>query len=236
MKSSFSDLLIAALDGKWDPDCAQCLFALQHAGCPAVMRTYKAGEAIYHATAKVSSIFILIQGCCHVISTSSDGQYSTIYVNSTPTIFGLTELLNGRAQYTASVIANTSCKMLLLPNNSLLDLVGDDPRALLYLLRSLASSLDYGLHLNARRLLFTRKQQLILYLHEYVSTRSIPCRLTMSRPKLAALLGINLRTLYRYTDELIAQGALSVQNGKLTVHAEHAEMLKSLADQIYAIL
>ena len=126
--------------------------------------------------------------------------------------------------------------MLLLPNNSLLDLVGDDPRALLYLLRSLASSLDYGLHLNARRLLFTRKQQLILYLHEYVSTRSIPCRLTMSRPKLAALLGINLRTLYRYTDELIAQGALSVQNGKLTVHAEHAEMLKSLADQIYAIL
>ena len=28
----------------------------------------------------------------------------------------------------------------------------------------------------------------------------------------------------------------SVQNGKLTVHAEHAEMLKSLADQIYAIL
>lgn len=127
MKSSFSDLLIAALDGKWDPDCAQCLFALQQAGCPAVMRTYKAGEAIYHATAKVSSIFILIQGCCHVISTSSDGQYSTIYVNSTPTIFGLTELLNGRAQYTASVIANTSCKMLLLPNNSLLDLVGDDP-------------------------------------------------------------------------------------------------------------
>ena len=46
------------------------------------------------------------------------------------------------------------------------------------------------------------------------------------------MLGINLRTLYRYTDKLVAAGALSLERGKLCITQENHIQLEKLYQQI----
>ncbi len=234
MDQAIPDLVISMLNGEWDPHDRQHLKKLQQPSHPIKLRRYHAGKSIYFVDSDSKYIYILLSGICHVISTSAEGRYSTIYVNTPPIVFGLTEALNDRRQYTASIIAASDCQLVEIPSDIFLNSIRNHPAVLFRLLQSQAATMEYSLNSIAQRLLFSKKEQLILYLYDSAVMSELPHSIPLSRPKLSALLGINLRTLYRYTDSLIALRALSTRDGKLCILCENWEVLQQLASKIYA--
>ena len=93
---------------------------------------------------------------------------------------------------------------------------------------SLAQQLYFNLETNSRKVLVSKEESLVVYLYQH-SRGALPLRLRTTRPALAGMLGINLRTLYRYTDKLVAAGALSLERGKLCITQEnHIQARKTL--------
>ena len=80
-------------------------------------------------------------------------------------------------------------------------------------------------------MLVSKEESLVVYLYQH-SRGALPLRLRTTRPALAGMLGINLRTLYRYTDKLVAAGALSLERGKLCITQENHIQLEKLYQQI----
>ena len=80
-------------------------------------------------------------------------------------------------------------------------------------------------------MLVSKEESLVVYLYQHIRG-ALPLRLRTTRPALAGMLGINLRTLYRYTDKLVAAGALSLDRGKLCITQENHIQLEKLYQQI----
>lgn len=237
MEHSFTALIQAVFTHPWDEQSRQLLRQAQKEN-PCIQEIHRnVGESIYLAGSPVTHVYLLTRGVCHVVSVSCNGYYSTLYVNSAPTQYGLLEKLADKSAYSATLLsASGDCGLLMIPADTFVELLEQNPSAMIYILRSQAIDMDYNLDNNLRRAMLSPKERLILFLYESASTSLLPFTFRLSRTDLSTLLAINLRTLYRYTDALVAEGALSLRRGKLCVTEENLVRLRELSAVIYEIL
>lgn len=236
MRQYISELVVELFMSDWNKKCESLLKKILEA-YPSVrdIKCHK-GEIVYRADNSVIDVFLLIEGYCHIISTSSFGVNTTLFINKAPIEFGLLEALIGREEYSASLIAaSESCRVIKIPKDLFLASIKESTPALLVLIKSQAQAMEYNLNMNLRRNILSRKEQLILYLYENAVLNEIPYKFAIDRLNLSNILGINLRTLFRYTDTLVSAGALSKAKGKLVVTAKNLEVLSRIANDIYDI-
>lgn len=237
MEQNFAELIHAVFTRPWDERSQMLLRQVQKENnCIQEIQRGR-GESIYLAGSPVTHIYLLTKGICHVVSVSCNGQYSTLYVNEAPTQYGLLEALADKPAYSATILsASVDCRLLMIPADTFVELLEQNPSAMIHILRSQAVDMDYNLDNNLRRAMLSPKERLILFLYESSSTSPLPFTFRISRADLATLLAINLRTLYRYTDALVAEGALSLWRGKLCITEENLARLHELSSDIYEIL
>ncbi len=237
MDQSFAQLIQAVFTRPWD-EHSQMLLRQAQKENTCIQEIHRGlGKSIYLAGSPVTHIYLLTKGICHVVGVSCSGQYSTLYVNDAPTQYGLLETLAGKPTYSATVLsASVDCRLLMIGADAFVEMLEQNPSAMIHILRSQAIDMDYNLDNNLRRAMLSPKERLILFLYESSSTGPLPFTFQISRADLATLLAINLRTLYRYTDALVAEGALSLWRGKLCITEENLSRLHALSSGIYDIL
>ena len=236
MDQSFAQLIQAVFTRPWD-EHSQMLLRQAQKENTCIQEIHRLGKSIYLAGSPVTHIYLLTKGICHVVGVSCSGQYSTLYVNDAPTQYGLLETLAGKPTYSATVLsASVDCRLLMIGADAFVEMLEQNPSAMIHILRSQAIDMDYNLDNNLRRAMLSPKERLILFLYESSSTGPLPFTFQISRADLATLLAINLRTLYRYTDALVAEGALSLWRGKLCITEENLSRLHALSSGIYDIL
>ena len=175
-------------------------------------RRVKRGERILHAGFPIRSVRIMLSGRCHVLTISRDGRSFIAYVNEGFQIYGLTELLCGARRFCA-----------LLENSGGFSGV---------VLRYLASLVERAMQTSVRRRFAGGYEAVLLYLHERVRQETPPVSVRINRRVLSELLGLNLRTLYRYFDRLEAEGYAVREHGRLALDGRALGKLEAAAGEI----
>ena len=189
------------------------------------------GRLFYEVGDEIRTVHILIHGISNVIVHSFDGTTFTLYENDGFTMCGLSETFSGDMRFGATIRAKTDCCVLEIAVAPFLAAVQHDVVLANIVIGSLAQQLYFNLETNSRKVLVSKEESLVVYLYQH-SRGALPLRLRTTRPALAGMLGINLRTLYRYTDKLVAAGALSLERGKLCITQENHVQLEKLYQQI----
>ena len=180
---------------------------------------------------EIRTVHILIHGISNVIVHSFDGTTFTLYENDGFTMYGLSETFSGDTRFGATIRAKTDCCVLEIAVAPFLAAVQHDVVLANIVIGSLAQQLYSNLETSSRKVLVSKEESLVVYLYQH-SRGALPLRLRTTRPALAGMLGINLRTLYRYTDKLVAAGALSLDRGKPCITQENHIQLEKLYQQI----
>ena len=175
------------------------------------------GRLFYEVGDEIRTVHILIHG----ISNENEGF----------TMYGLSETFSGDMRFGATIRAKTDCCVLEIAVAPFLAAVQHDVVLANIVIGSLAQQLYFNLETNSRKVLVSKEESLVVYLYQH-SRGALQLRLRTTRPALAGMLGINLRTLYRYTDKLVAAGALSLERGKLCITQENHIQLEKLYQQI----
>lgn len=189
------------------------------------------GRLFYEVGDEIRTVHILIHGISNVVVHSFDGTTFTLYENDGFTMYGLSETFSGDTRFGATIRAKTDCCVLEIAVTPFLAAVQHDVVLANIVIGSLAQQLYFNLETSSRKVLVSKEESLVVYLYQH-RRGALPLRLRTTRPALAGMLGINLRTLYRYTDKLVAAGALSLDRGKPCITQENHIQLEKLYQQI----
>ena len=196
-------------------------------------RRVKRGERILHAGFPIRSVRIMLSGRCHVLTISRDGRSFIAYVNEGFQIYGLTELLCGGEAFSASITAEEDCLFAEADARRFCALLENSGGFSGVVLRYLASLVERAMQTSVRRRFAGGYEAVLLYLHERVRQETPPVSVRINRRVLSELLGLNLRTLYRYFDRLEAEGYAVREHGRLALDGRALGKLEAAAREIY---
>lgn len=198
-----------------------------------LLRRMNPGGLVANAGDPIRSVYVLLSGRCHILASSGDGRRFVTYDNGELEIYGLTEMLAGKNVFSASITAVEECRFALIEWKAFLHLLEHDISAANYTLRYLGRLVENAGEISSRRLLTTKYESIVLYFHTLCQNRQLPYVVPLSRPALAELLGVSLRSLFRYTDRLSAGGYIEVRNGRIMITEENNRNLRVAAQEIY---
>ena len=181
------------------------------------LRTLRKGEIFAETGTPLRSVYLLLGGECRVVNYSREGRQVFGGVVSRPQIFGLFELVNQKAAYTATLEALSACRVLEVEASLAILCLQTRPQAAYYALRFLAEFTDALIERNDRLFLNTHRENLIYYLYGQCCGKPFPVLIPLKKEELAALFGMNLRTLYRKLEQLEQAGMILRQRGKVVV-------------------
>ncbi|PKM73376.1 MAG: hypothetical protein CVU91_05475 [Firmicutes bacterium HGW-Firmicutes-16] len=191
------------------------LAVLMQNGCS--FQTFAPSQKLISCGTAVNKVFILVNGSCLIVCHNQDGKASVQDSLQAPQIFGLTELISEQQSYSASVIGDRTGMVLAIPSALFL-------RAIRHNLATDQAVIKYLTYLARRNMdaweccnLYAPKDALSLHLYDWSKDQQLPYTLKMGRLDLAEFLHIQLRSLYRYLDDLKKQGLCCVVNGKITI-------------------
>jgi len=197
------------------------------------LRRVKPGSLVANAGDSIRNVCVLLSGRCHILASSGDGRRFVTYDNRELQIYGLTELLAGKNAFSASITAVEECRFALIEREAFLHLLAHDISAANYTLRYLGRLVENAGEISSRRLLTTKYESVVLYFHALCQNQPLPYVVPLNRPALAELLGVSLRSLFRYTDRLSADGYIEIWNGRITITEENGRNLRAAAQEIY---
>ncbi len=192
-------------------------------------RRVKRGERILHAGFPIRSVRIMLSGRCHVLTISRDGRSFNANVNHGIQIYGLTEL----QAFSASITAEEDCLFAEADARRFCALLENGGGFSGVVLRYLASLVERAMQTSVRRRFAGGYEAVLLYLHERVRQETPPVSVRINRRVLSELLGLNLRTLYRYFDRLEAEGYAVREHGRLALDGRALGKLEAAAREIY---
>jgi CRP-like cAMP-binding protein len=101
------------------------------------MRRHKAGTVLAGQNEDVRGLHVVADGCAKVVMFGDSGREITLSVLRSGEFFGETALLDG-GTYAASLVALDDVTVAVVDREAFLELLGQDPRAALGLLRQMA--------------------------------------------------------------------------------------------------
>ncbi len=199
---------------------------------PLHLRRVRPDTFVAHSGDPLASIYILLSGSCHILASSDEGKSFVTYVNSGFQIFGLSEALCEKTRFSATISAVQPCCFAVVPTQCFLQALAQSKALGGIVLRYFARLVENAGEVNSFHLLATKYESLLLFLHAQGQSSGLPVQVALSRRALSEQLGISLRTLFRYTDRLIEEGCIHIENGKIAVSKREYQNLQSRAEQI----
>ena len=174
---------------------------------------------------RASESLILIKGKCDIINETDFTEFLTIDKLSAPVIIGYNEFLSQIENYTSYVVASEKCFAYRINNNELDNIIQSN-NVIAYEILKMYHNLTVKSHIsNEQYCTFSRKDILGHYLYN-IAKDSLPYTYPYYRSDLANQLYINLRTLYRYLDDLKESGYVSIVKGKIIISEKEFKKLK----------
>ena len=192
----------------------------QSLGAPAI--AFRPGDVLMYPDSAEFSILLLESGTVEVSRYAQDGSRILQSFMTAPQCLGLIESLT-ESPVLSGVKAVTAGRYYSL---RLRDPLFQKPEVLMLLLRYLAGLSEETMRQNAEEKHLSKKDRLAYAI--YKNTKApFPATLPLKREDLADLLVIPKRSLYRYLNELEAEGCIFRERGKIFVSEDGHERLGS---------
>ena len=177
------------------------------------------------ATDEIKHLWVLLEGSVRIHSLSVNGDSSVIAYLNAPQILGLTEYLQNREVFSASVQAYDRCTVLKIPTVQFATMLEEYPDTYKTLAPYLAALATQNMNESESRLILNNRERLGVYLLSLCHSKNLPLRITDTRERIAESTHLNLRTLYRYIDEFCQKGLLTREHSHLVITAKQYDKL-----------
>lgn len=190
---------------------------------------YKAGDYLAHMGMPIENIMLMMKGQVAVYTFSLEGTQLRRGVSEAPQIFGQYEIINGIADYSVTLQADTEVICALIPKELFMDLIRKNHEITLLSLTYLAKFTHRMLDRNDQLTLNQPFKNLLLYLIENCYGKKFPVSLSSNKQEIAQLLNISSRTMFRYLDQLENEKMISRSHGKIVISEDsYKRLLKTL--------
>lgn len=141
-------------------------------------------------------------------------------------IFGLMEQLCHQPNYTATVYASSDCCMMRIPAGIFMVGLEISIPLLRLALEDLCVLAERAMNQSELQTLYSPRDYLVFFLNQYCARETtFPCTVNITRKEIAELLHMNLRSLYRYINDLKQDGLFTIVHGKIVISKEQANLL-----------
>lgn len=190
-------------------------------------------ETFITAGDEISSLFVLVSGTVRIKSVSTNGDNAIIASLFAPQILGITEFLQKRNRFGASVYADGSCRIITIPAHLFGNTLQEYPDSYRILVPYLASLAIQNMNESESRLILNNRERLGLYLLNSCRGKQFPYYIKETREQIARSSHLNLRTLYRCLDEFTENNLLSHDRNKLYItEKQYRELKDSFSDLV----
>lgn len=212
-----------------------CLSAAQDAklGRERLARCYEADEVVVHHETPALAVVCVRSGKVKLVRYASNGVEVVVSVRGPGGMLGAWEVLSG-SPYQVSVATMEPSVLCVVPREAFLEAVRDCPALAMKLLGQLARDhlvVEEQLVVRASLGVEARTARLLLGLageYPIVNSESSPGGISMSREKMALLVGTTRETLSRSLAHLAGRGAIALEEGSIRILAPG--ILQNLAD------
>ncbi len=197
----------------------------------ALLRTYRAGEAVVNEEDPVRSLSVVLDGQVKLSKSSAEGREQTLTLLGPGDPFGLCTAFASN-DFPASAVTLKKTTILTIPGSAVEDIVRQEPMLLLNIIRVLSLRLKETMRLVEALALKEIPQRVASFiLHDLAKQDTgsqCSLELAITHRELAKIIGATPEALSRALKKMSEDGLLRVDGRMITVYDRKA--LKELAD------
>ena len=197
----------------------------------ALLRTYRAGEAVVNEEDPVRSLSVVLDGQVKLSKSSAEGREQTLTLLGPGDPFGLCTAFASN-DFPASAVTLKKTTILTIPGSAVEDIVRQEPMLLLNIIRVLSLRLKDTMRLVESLALKEIPQRVASFiLHDLAKQDTgsqCSLELAITHRELAKIIGATPEALSRALKKMSEDGLLRVDGRMITVYDRKA--LKELAD------
>jgi len=197
----------------------------------ALLRTYRAGEAVVNEEDPVRSLSVVLDGQVKLSKSSAEGKEQTLTLLGPGDPFGLCTAFASN-DFPASAVTLKKTTILTIPGSAVEDIVRQEPMLLLNIIRVLSLRLKETMRLVESLALKEIPQRVASFiLHDLAKQDTgsqCSLELAITHRELAKIIGATPEALSRALKKMSEDGLLRVDGRMITVYDRKA--LKELAD------
>lgn len=197
----------------------------------ALLRTYRAGEAVVNEEDPVRSLSVVLDGQVKLSKSSAEGREQTLTLLGPGDPFGLCTAFASN-DFPASAVTLKKTTILTIPGSAVEDIVRQEPMLLLNIIRVLSLRLKETMRLVESLALKEIPQRVASFiLHDLAKQDTgsqCSLELAITHRELAKIIGATPEALSRALKKMSEDGLLRVDGRMMTVYDRKA--LKELAD------
>ena len=197
----------------------------------ALLRTYRAGEAVVNEEDPVRSLSVVLDGQVKLSKSSAEGREQTLTLLGPGDPFGLCTAFASN-DFPASAVTLKKTTILTIPGSAVEDIVRQEPMLLLNIIRVLSLRLKETMSLVEALALKEIPQRVASFiLHDLAKQDTgsqCSLELAITHRELAKIIGATPEALSRALKKMSEDGLLRVDGRMITVYDRKA--LKELAD------
>lgn len=177
-------------------------------------------------------IHVLLSGKCYVVNYTIEGKSIIADTMEPVQMLGLYEAINDIPIYIGTIITIEDCYLLKIPVDLYKYYLDNDIRIAKLTIKYLAKLIKRIMNINNKLLSVSPPDRLALYIYRNCIGNPLPYTLNTDRKTMSQELHINLRTLYRYINNLKQKGYIDIIRGKITVNEKNFKKLSELANSL----
>ena len=194
------------------------------------VRTYPKGSILVRTGDPATTTYLIVRGRCHLTRASGDGAAIVVDDLKPPIFQGIAPALNGLGIHMSNVVADRECLVLLFQTSYLLQGLEADGTCAMDVIRDLALATGRLRSRMDAATTASSEESLLLYIYRQYFVHGAPegdFYLVDNKNKMAAAVGVSLRTLYRSIERLEADHRVRLAYRGLMV--PEAEMKRIVA-------
>lgn len=199
------------------------------------IRSYPRGATIVAAAAPTTTIYLIVRGRCHFVREMSSGASIVVDDRSLPTFQGVALAINGVEAYTTRAVADRECLVVLFEADYLLRGLEEDGCCAMDVIRDLSRSVGNLRSRMDAASVSSSEERLFLYIYRQYYMRGAPdgdFYIVDNKNKIAAAVGVSVRTLYRTIERLEAAGQLQLAyRGLMIPEAEMQKIIEHFSSE-----
>lgn len=176
-------------------------------------RIYSKGATIIRRGEPATTIYLVVRGRHHLVRESESGSPIVEDDLGVPNFQGIAPALNGIGIHVSRVIADRECLVILFQTEYLMRGLEMDGRCAMDIIRELTMSMGRLRSRMDATAVSSSDENLLLYIYRQYFVQGAPegdFYLVDNKNKIAAAVGVSLRTLYRCIERLEANGQVNL--------------------------
>lgn len=191
------------------------------------VRTYSKGSTIIKRGEIATTAYLIVRGRCYLVRETGEGNAIVVDDIKPPIFQGIPPALNGIGHHISRLVAERECLVLQFRMDYLLEGLERDGRCAMDVIRELCLAMGRLRSRMDTATIPSSDESLLMYVYRQYYVHGAPdgdFYLLDNKNKMAAAVGVSLRTLYRCIERLEAEGRIRLLYRGLMV--PEAEMQK----------